>query len=117
MVARRGAAVLGCVVILLVMIAIGYVSYHVGMPHLERYRFEEQMRQEIRFAGRRSDDEIKARLKAWADSGGYPPEAGKEIGILRAEKRVRIWTDYEHELRLPFFQRTLRFHPSAEAQL
>ena len=117
MVARRGASAIGCLFALLGMALVVYLSFHIGTAYLGRFRFEQQMKQEILFAGRRTDDEIKARLKAWADSGGYPPEAGNEIGILRTSEHVRVWSDYEHELRIPVFGRALKFHPSAEGQL
>ncbi len=116
MVARRGTSAVGCLVTVFVTSLVVYLSFHVGMAYLERYRFEEQMRHEIRFGGQRTDDEIKARLKAWADSSGYPAEAGSEVGIQRSEKQIRIWSDYEHQLRFPVFPRKLKFHPSAESQ-
>jgi hypothetical protein len=78
------------------------------------YRLRDAMRQETRFVPRRSDQQIRDRLRAFTDSVKLPEQA-KEIQIVRDDNRIRIWSEYDQELKLPFGQsRMIHLRPSAE---
>ena len=78
------------------------------------YRLRDAMKQEARFAATRTDDQMKDRLRAFTDSVKLPDEA-KAINIVRGDNRIRIWSEYDQEVKLPFNQsRTIHLRPSVE---
>lgn len=112
---RRGGAALGCLVPLLVLAIIGYFAVHASDAGFRYYRFRDAMQQEARFAHqpRRTDDRIKERLRALADSQGLPVEA-RQIRVRRTETRIRISADYSETVDFLFFSKRFDFHPMAE---
>lgn len=114
--ARRGASKLGCLVGLLLGVAVLYFGFNIGEVWLRYYRFEDSIRQEVRFARQNTDDEIRRRLAARADSLGLPDEASR-ISVLRSANRITISADYQEVVELPGFVRTFRFRPSIAADL
>ncbi len=102
---RRGASRAGCLLQLIVL---------VGEDALAYYRFRDAMKMEARFATVRSDEQIRARLRAFTDSVKLPPEA-KEINVVREGNRIRIWSAYDREVRLPLdYSRTFHLRPFVE---
>lgn len=111
---RRGASRLGCLLQVAVLAAVIYVGTLVADDVMAYYRYRDAMKQETRFAATRNDTEIKRRLLAFADSVKLPAEA-REIRIVRDERGIRIWANYDAELRLPFnYSRVFHLRPSAE---
>jgi hypothetical protein len=111
---RRGASRLGCLVQLAVLAGIIYFGIYVGEDALSYYRFRDAMKQEARFAGHRSDQDIRDHLKAFSDSV-LLPDAAKDIKIVRDENKIHIWSDYDQEVKLPFNQsRVIHLRPSVE---
>ena len=111
---RRGASRIGCLLQLAVVAAVIYLGTLVADDVMAYFRYRDAMKQETRFAATRSDAEIKRRLRAFTDSVKLPLEA-KEVKIVRDEDRIRIWSEYDQELRLPFnYTRTFHLRPSAE---
>jgi hypothetical protein len=91
-----------------------YFGAFVSEDALAYYRLRDAMRQEARFAGHRSDQQIRDRLRAFTDSVKLP-ESAKEIRIVRDENKIHIWTDYDQEVKLPFNQsRVVHLRPSIE---
>jgi hypothetical protein len=111
---RRGRSTLGCLFILLIVVAIGYFGVNVGEVYLRYYRFRDSMQQTVRFANRLSDDAIRARLSLSADSLGLP-ESAHRVQIRRRDNWVQLRTDYYDRVELPLFAREIRFQPQAEA--
>ena len=111
---RRGTSRLGCLVQLAILVAIIYFGTYVGEDALSYYRLRDAMKQEARFAGHRTDQQIRDRLKAFTDSVRLP-EAAQDIKIVREENTIHIWTDYDQEVKLPFNQsRVIHLRPSIE---
>ena len=112
---RRGAGSLGCLVVVLVLALVAYVGWDFGEMYLRNYRFEDAMRQYVRFAPRYSDDEIRRQLRAKADSLELPAEA-KLIAIKRNPRRrhIEISAEYTDTLRGPLLRRAIRFAPHAD---
>ena len=111
---RRGASRLGCLLQLALLVALVYGGILVGDDALAYYRFRDAMKQEARFATVRTDEQIRTRLRAFTDSVDLPPEA-KEINVVRDGNRIRIWSAYDRELRLPLdYSRTFHLRPSVE---
>ena len=73
--------------------AIVYFGVNVGRVYWRFYQYQDDMRQEVRFARQRTNDQILAHLRASADSLGLPEEAAK-ISIRRTDKSIAIESDY-----------------------
>lgn len=115
--AGRGASRLGCLIQLVILGALLYFGMYAGQDLLEYYRFSDAMKQEARFATLRTDAQIKDHLRSFADSVGLPEEAS-DVNIVRDENTIRIWSEYDQPLRLPFkLEKSIHLRPSAEARL
>lgn len=110
---RRGLTRLGCLLVLAVLAAIGYFGYNVGEVYFRYFRYRDAMRQEVRFGGRRSDELIRTRLQAVADSLGLPEAAGN-VQIRRSRNHIEIWAEYYDHVELPAFVREIHFNPTAQ---
>ena len=114
--AHRGASRLGCLIQLVILGGLIYFGMYAGQDLLEYYRFNDAMKQQARFAVLRSDSQIKDHLRSFADSVGLPEEAS-DINIVRDENTIRIWSEYDQPLRLPFkIQKSIHLRPSAESR-
>jgi hypothetical protein len=111
---RRGVGFFGCLFQIAIVAAIASFGAMISDDVMAYYRYRDAMKQETRFAATRNDAEMMRRLRAFTDSVKLPPEA-KEVKIVRDANRIRIWADYDHELRLPLdYSRTFHLRPSAE---
>lgn len=110
---RRGAGRLGCLFQLAIIACVIYVGSLVADDVMAYYRYRDAMKQEVRFAATRSDAEMRRRLRAFTDSVKLPA-AAREMNIVRDDRRIRIWSEYDVDLRLPFYERTFHLRPSAE---
>lgn len=112
--ARRGAGSLGCLFLLLILAAVAYFGLPIGEAFFRYYRYEDAMRQSVRFADINSNDVILARLRATSDSLHLPPEA-KRIRIRRyGRDKISIAAQYTEEFELPGMVRIHTFTPTAE---
>lgn len=109
---RRGASALGCLFSLCIIGALVYVGVNVGRVYWRFYEFQDDMRQEVRYASQRTNDQILGHLKASADSLGLPPEAAK-ISIRRTEKGITVESEYSETIAVPMYSREIRFNPHA----
>lgn len=114
--ARPGRSSLGCLFVLLVLTAVGYFTVNLGEAYWRFYQFQDAMKQEARFAGRRTDEAIALRLRAKADSLGLPDEALRRLRVRRAAGRLRITSEYVETIELPLVVREIRFAPKAEGR-
>lgn len=111
---RPGASRLGCLLQILILVGIVYVGIIAGQDALVYYRFKDAMKNEARFASIRSDTEIRRRLRAFTDSVDLPASA-KEISVVREGNRIRIWSAYDKEFKLPLKKtKVVHLRPSAE---
>lgn len=113
---RRGASSLGCLVSLLVIAAIAYFGFNVAEVYLRYFEFRDAMQQEARFAARRSDADIRRRLRAKADSMGLPEAAGR-VRVRRAQRHISISSEYYDNIELPLMVREVYFNPHVETTL
>jgi hypothetical protein len=110
---RRGASTLGCLLALLIVAAIAYFGVNIGQIYLRFYEYQDDMKQEVRFAGANTNDKILERLRARADSLGLPEDA-RAIAIRRAAKTIAIEAEYYERLEFPMYSKDVLFHPHAE---
>lgn len=113
---RRGAGNLGCLLSLLLFVAALYYGVHVGEVYLRYYRLLDAMRFQASIAPSVTDEVIKGRLMATADSLlGHTPT----FQVVRNGNpaRITIQAEYRDSVDLPFFKRAFPLHPRAEAPL
>jgi len=113
---RRGAGKLGCLLSLLLVVTLGYFAVNVGEVYLRYYKYNDAITQEVRFASSRTDDAIRRRLSALADSLGLPEEAAR-VRVRRTGNRIRVSAEYSEHVELPLFVREFHFAPQAEGGL
>lgn len=109
-IARRGTSRLGCLISVLLVVTIAYFGFNIGEVYFRFYRLRDAMGQEARFANNRTDDAIRIRLAALADSMGLPVEAAR-VTIIRNANRIVISSAYSEHVELPLFVREFKFAP------
>jgi hypothetical protein len=114
--ARRGAGKLGCLFSLLLFVTLGYFAVNIGEVYLRYYKFNDAIAQEVRFASTRTDDAIRRRLSALADSLGLPEEAAR-VRVRRSANRIHVSAEYSEHVELPLFVREFHFAPQAQGGL
>jgi hypothetical protein len=113
---RRGGSSLGCLLSLLIFVSALYYGVHIGEVYLRYYRLLDAMRFQASIAPSVTDDVIKRRLMAAADSLlGQTPA----FQVLRGGNpaRITIQAQYRDSVDLPFFKRAFPLHLRAEAPL
>ena len=111
---RPGASRLGCLLQIVVLVSLIYFGLLAGEEALAYYRFKDAMKTEARFASIRTDQDIRTRLRAFTDSVKLPAEA-KEIKVVREGNQIRIWSEYDQVIKLPFNRtRIVHLRPSVE---
>lgn len=111
---RAGRSSLGCLVMLLLLVAAGYFAVNVGEVYLRYYRFHDSMEQNARFAAHFDDDAIRNNLKLAADTLNLP-EGAYSIQIRRRDHQITISTDYYEHVELPLYVREIHFQPRVES--
>ena len=109
---RRGASRIGCLLVLLVVAAIGYFGFNLGEAYFNFYRYQDRMKSEARFASHNTDIIIQRRIAAFADSLGLPDPAHKVI-VRRGEHDIFIYANYSVLIEMPGYKREFHFNPSA----
>jgi hypothetical protein len=112
---RAGVRKLGCLVALLVFVAVAYFGFNVGEVYFRYYRFLDGMKQQARFARQVDDETIRLRLAALADSLGLPDDAGR-VRVRRRTALIEISSSYEEIVDLPLHARTFHFDPRVETE-
>jgi len=110
---RRGVGQIGCLLTLLILVAIGYFGVGIANVYWDYYQYRDRMQQEARFAASRTDGVIKKRVALFADSLGLP-EGARQVHIKRNNKHVYIWAEYYEVVTVPFYTRELLLAPRAE---
>jgi len=95
--ARRGEAGkahLGCLFILFLVVAAGYVGRDVPAVFWRYYQMEDEVKSQASFAPGLTDDAIRERLVAMADTLGVPL-GPKQWSITRTHGEIAISGSYE----------------------
>ena len=111
---RGGRGKLGCLMSLLVFAAVVYFAADVGEVYWRYYRFNDAVQREAQYGTTRTNDEIKGRLIAFADSLGLPDEAARKLDVRRSANRLVIETEYTDSIKVSFYKRVVHFTPSAD---
>ena len=116
---RRGASSSGCLLSLLIFVAVLYYGVNIGEVYFRYYRLLDEMQTETRIASGLDDGTIRRRIQAAIEEIGLPQEAGSNLVIRRtaAPREIVIETRYGESVSLPFFNHTFSLHPRATQPL
>jgi uncharacterized protein (UPF0147 family) len=101
---------------MLIVAVVIYFGVNIGEVYWRYYQFQDDMTQEVRFAARTPDQQIRNHLKADADSLDLLDDA-HQITVQRSQTAINIEADYDEDIELPMYVRTVHFHPHAEGSL
>ena len=119
MVKTRGASSTGCLVSLLIFVAVLYYGVNIGEVYFRYYRLLDEMQSQTRVAAALDDGTIRRRIQAAVQEIGLPDAAGEGIIILRTAtpREISITTRYSETVHLPLFTHTFSFSPRATQPL
>ncbi len=114
---RRGASTLGCLVAVLLFMAVLYYGVDIGKVYWNYYRLLDEMETSARFAQTQPDEQIVKHLVGIAQDLSLPAEA-QRFTIRRTEHPavVTIRTRYSVDLELPFKRRRVTLNPVVEVR-
>jgi hypothetical protein len=113
---RRGASGLGCLVLLALLVGALYYGVHIGRVYMRFYELQDEMHQQARFASQLTDEAIRQRLLARADSLRIPSPVFR-IDRGGRSSRIKIEGHYTERVELPLFRHTFDLRPRAEEPL
>ena len=116
---EHGATRIGCLVLVLVVVAVVYFGLPIGGMYIRYYRMQNEMQTQARFAPSIDDDTIRRRLLQTVDDLGLPPEARSRLRILRTRRprEIVISTRWEETFVFPFYTRVQRFAPEVRERM
>jgi hypothetical protein len=119
MVTRRGASSSGCLLSLLIFVAVLYYGVNVGEVFFRYYRLLDEMQTQTRVAAALDDGTIRRRVQAAVEEIGLPEAAGTNLVIRRTAypRQIVIETRYSESVSLPFFNHSFSFNPKASQPL
>ena len=115
---RRGASSTGCLVSLLVFVALLYYGVNIGEVYFRYYRLLDEIQTQAQLAAALDDGTIRRRIQATAQDIGLPDQA-QSIKIIRrgSPREIAIECQYSETVQLPLFTHTFTFHPKATQPL
>ncbi len=117
---RRGASSSGCLLSLLLFVAILYYGVNIGEVYFHYYRLLDEMQTQARLAPGIDDGTIRRRIQTAIEEIGIPDSAGgRQLQIRRtaSPRQIAIETRYSESVSLPFFNHDFKFHPRATQPL
>lgn len=116
---RRGASTTGCLVSLLVLVAVLYYGVNIGEVYFRYYRLLDEMGTQARVAAALDNGTIQRRIGAAIQEIGIPDEAAANLQITRtaSPREITIESEYSESVHLPLFDHTFKFHPKATEPL
>ena len=116
---RRGASSTGCLISLLVFVALLYYGVNIGEVYFRYYRLLDEMQSQARLAAALDDGTIRRRLQAAVQDIGVPENASANLRIRRSlsPREINIETSYSETVHLPLFNHIFEFRPRATEPL
>ena len=117
---RRGASSSGCLLSLLIFVAVLYYGVNIGEVYFRYYRLLDEMQTETRLAAGLDDGTIRRRIQAAIEDIGLPDSAGgRQLQIRRTAqpREIVVETRYSEAVSLPFLTHSFNFHPRASQPL
>jgi hypothetical protein len=116
----RGASSTGCLISLLIFVAVLYYGVNIGEVFFRYYRLLDEMQTQARLAAAIDDGTIRRRIQAAIDDIGIPDSAGTRRLVVRrtaSPRQILIETRYSESVSLPFFNHSFSFNPKATQPL
>lgn len=116
---RRGASTMGCLLSLLVLVAVLYYGVNIGEVYFRYYRLLDEMQTQARVAAALDNGTIQRRIASAIQEIGLPDDASSNFQITRSAspREITIETDYSETVTLPLFVHTFHLHPKATEPL
>lgn len=116
---RRGASTTGCLLSLLVLVAVLYYGVNIGELYFRYYRLVDEMGSQARVAAALDNGTIQRRIIAAIQDIGLPDDATSNLQITRvaSPRQITIESEYSESVHLPLFDHTFRFHPKVTEPL
>ncbi len=115
---ERGASRMGCLFVVLIVVAVVYFGHPIGSMYVRYYRMENEMQTQARFAPSIDDDTIRRRLLQTIDALALPVEARRlRIRRIGRPRQIIISTSWEETIVLPFYTRVQRFAPEVRERV
>lgn len=107
---ERGAGRTGCLLSVLIIVAITYFGVPIAGTYIRYYRFRNEMQTQARFAPSIDDSTIRRRLLLKIDELGLPDNA-RRLRIRRGSREIRIATRWQEPIELPFYTIVISLQP------
>ena len=116
---RRGASTMGCLLSLLVLVAVLYYGVNIGEVYFRYYRILDEMQTQARVAAALDNGTIQRRIADAIQEIGLPEDASSNLQISRSltPRQITIETEYSETVNLPLFVHTFHLHPKATEPL
>ena len=116
---RRGASTIGCLLSLLVLVAVLYYGVNIGEVYFRYYRILDEMQAEAHVAAALDNGMIQRRIASAIQEIGLPDDASSNLQITRSAspRSITIETEYSETVNLPLFVHTFHLHPKATEPL
>jgi hypothetical protein len=116
---RRGASTTGCLLSLLVLVAVLYYGVNIGEVYFRYYRLKDEMGSQARVAAALDNGTIQRRIVSAIQDIGLPDDAASNLQITRvaSPRQITIESEYAESVHLPLFDHTFRFHPKVTEPL
>ena len=116
---ERGIGRTGCLVYILVGVAVFYFGLPIAGVYITDYRLVNEMRTQARFAPSIDDATIRRRLFQTISDLGIPEEAGRRLRVIRPTRprEIVISTSYQVTIELPFVTKVLNFDPEVRERM
>ncbi|HKC47576.1 MAG TPA: hypothetical protein VKB63_08245 [Gemmatimonadales bacterium] len=116
---RRGASTMGCLLSLLVLVAVLYYGVNIGEVYFRYYRILDEMQSQARVAAALDNGTIQRRIASAIQEIGLPDDASGNLQITRSAspREITIETEYAETVKLPLFLHTFHLHPKATEPL
>ena len=116
---RRGASTTGCLLSLLVLVAVLYYGVNIGELYFRYYRLVDEMGTQARVAAALDDGTIRRRIVAEIQRIGLPDDASGNLQITRTAtpRQITIQSEYAESVHLPLFDHTFVFRPKVTEPL
>jgi hypothetical protein len=116
---RRGASTMGCLISLVVLVAVLYYGVNIGVVYFRYYRLVDEMGTQARLAAALDNGTIQRRIADAVKDIGLPDAASSNLQITRSAtpRQIIIETTYNESVHLPLFNHTFRLHPRATEPL
>jgi hypothetical protein len=116
---RRGASTMGCLISLVVLVAVLYYGVNIGVVYFRYYRLVDEMGTQARLAAALDNGTIQRRIADAVHDIGLPDAASSNLQITRSAtpRQIIIETTYNESVHLPLFNHTFRLHPRATEPL